>query len=225
MNSTGDKGFSKHEIISGTNNRDNSGSNWSNLKKGFILEANENIMVVLVLEYTTDSFEYAFMEYQNNKAYFQNWLPNYKDEYKKKQRDLINAFGKLKREDYEVLIDKWEHSASINKKRLELIINKKNIPHNLKEGMVLKPTELYTLRYDKGYFRDSITITNVGDKYCTFVSDTHSLESMSKSIEILSDPVYFEVISDNDIINKDVKTCDGKTVEIDGNKYKLNLID
>jgi hypothetical protein len=48
MYSTGDKGFGKHEIISGTNNRDNSGSNWSNLKKGFILEANENIMIVLV---------------------------------------------------------------------------------------------------------------------------------------------------------------------------------
>jgi hypothetical protein len=164
------------------------------------------------------------MEYQNNKAYFQNWLPNYENEYTKKQRDLINTFGKLKREDYEDLIDKWEHNASINKERLELIINKKNIPHTLKEGMVLKPTQLYTLRYNKGYFRDSITITNVGDKYCTFVSDSHSLDNMSKSVEILSDPVYFEVVNDGNVVEKDIETCDGKTVEIDGKKYKLNLI-
>lgn len=224
MNSIGNKGFYKHEIISGTNNRSDSGSNWSGLKKGFILEAHGDTMIVLVLEHKTDSFEYAFMEYQNNKTYFQSWLPNYEEEYKKIKRDLINKFGELKREDYEGLIDNWEHSSSINKKRLELIINGKNKPYTLKEGMVLKPTELYTLRYNKGYFRDSITITNVGDKYCTFVSDSHSLDNMSKSVEILSDPVYFEVLNNNDELKKDIETCDGKTVEIDGKKYKLNLI-
>ena len=225
MNSVGNKGFYKHEIISGTNNRDNSGSNWSGLKKGFILEAHGDTMIVLDLEHKTDSFEYAIKKYQNNKAYFQNWLPNYEEKYKIEQSRLISKFGKLKREDYEDLIDCWENSAEANKKRIELIINGKNKPHTLKEGMVLKPTELYTLRYNKGYFRDSITITNVGDKYCTFVSDSHSLENMSKSVEILSDPVYFEVLDNNYKLKKDIETCNGKTVEIDGKKYKLNLID
>lgn len=220
MNSLGNKGFNQYEIISGTNNRGNSGSNWSSLRKGFILEVDNDsdTMIVLVLEHDVDSFEYAIKEYQNCKAYFQNWLPNYEDEYKREQEILKHRYGKLKREDYEDIIDNYNKGAS-NKKRIDLILLGEYKPHELSVGMKLKPTDVYSLRYDKGYFHNTITITKVGNKNCTFISDSHSIENMSRRTELLSDPVYFDVVDE-----KVEETCDGKLVEIEGKKYTLNLV-